>query len=84
MRGKIELSLTDETVREAWALQCPKCKSDQHIMIEVSSWARLTPDGTDVQEGEHFWEPNSACRCAKCDHWATVADFSVDEAGEGQ
>lgn len=77
-------SLLDETVREAWGLQCPKCRSDEHIEIQLKCWAVLTADGTDPDaasssEHYHYWDKQSPCRCDVCNHHATVEDFSTDE-----
>jgi hypothetical protein len=36
------------TVKEAWEMECPECKDDTTINIVISVWARLTPDGTDL------------------------------------
>ena len=77
-------TLLDETVRAAWGLECPRCKSDQHIEIELRCWAALSADGTDTDganDGNHYWDENSACRCDACNAEATVKDFQVSDEG---
>ena len=75
------------TVAEAWEMQCPQCGKDDCIEIEVTSWARLTPDGTDFADAmgcghEHQWTPESSACCTACDHCARVQDFHIDARPE--
>jgi len=56
------------TVKDEWGVCCPGCGSDEHLRVEVRSFADLTVDGTDVDDA-HDWDSTSACRCTACD-WA--------------
>ena len=65
------------TVREIWGLACPKCGRDDDLHVAVEMLAHLLPDGTEAY-GDQEWGPGSACACTDCNHWATVADFNID------
>ena len=68
------------TVAEAWDMTCPRCRRDEHIEVELTVWASLTADGTDIEAQDHEWNPRSLARCTHCDHSARVAHFWINRA----
>lgn len=70
--------MATETVKEVWGLCCPECGSDKNLVVQVKSWAQLTPDGTEV-DGDQEWDKNSHCACDACNWRGTVYDAEVDE-----
>lgn len=70
--------MATETVKEAWGLCCPGCGRDDALAVQVKSWAKLTPDGTDADDA-HEWDQNSACACDACGWGGTVFDAETDE-----
>ena len=70
------------TVRDEWAMICPKCGNDEQIDVLASCYVRLTPDGTDADashDGEHAWSTASAAKCCACGHTGIVREFMQDE-----
>lgn len=65
------------SVRETFGLACPKCGSDERILVEVTTFVRLHPDGTE-SAGDEEWGPDSYCECRNCSHQAQVSAFDVD------
>lgn len=63
-------------VRQSFGLCCPKCRVADHLMVQITTMARLHADGTEAV-GDHHWSQDSACGCTECDHWATVDAFAV-------
>ena len=53
-----------ETVKETWGMQCPKCGNDEELSVAMRVWGDLTPDGTDIDGGDHEWDGNSDCICS--------------------
>ena len=73
------------TVREEWAMACPKCGSDEQIDVLASAYVRLTPDGSDADashDGEHAWSVCSATKCCACGHSGIAREFGY--TGESQ
>lgn len=69
------------TVRETFGLACPICGRDDHLMVEITTMARLHGDGTE-SVGDEEWAIDSSCGCTACDHWSTVGAFIVSEGGQ--
>lgn len=69
---------TPETVRKLFDLACPQCKSDEHLMVVITAWAELSPDGTEAT-GDHEWDDTSACTCSACDLSGNVKNFRIDQ-----
>jgi hypothetical protein len=65
------------TVRENYEMECPSCKSDKDIQIQIELWVNLTPDGTLVGDQDHEWVGENPARCTYCDHVGTVRDFAA-------
>lgn len=68
------------TVKKEWEMQCPKCKKDSYLDVQVQSWVRLVPDGTDADEAsEHDteWDEDSRCDCRNCGNSGKVHQFKV-------
>ncbi len=65
------------TVRNEWDMECPQCKADNGILISVIVPALLTAHGTDIDGGDHHWEPDHAANCASCGFYGTVRDFNI-------
>ncbi len=63
------------TVRDTFEMACPNCGGDSQLVIYMHTWALLTPDGTDADDGEHVWDGNDDCACRACGHQGKVADF---------
>lgn len=70
-----------DTVRTLFAMACPTCASDAHLMIVITAWAKLSADGTDPS-GEHDWDDASDCTCNACDHAGTVQNFRISSGGQ--
>jgi hypothetical protein len=72
--------MTDQqTVRQGWGMCCPKCGRDGEIDIQMSSWRRLHPLGTDddaVNSDGYSWTDDSAAICGHCGHEGRVAEFA--------
>lgn len=65
-------------VFDEWSMRCPKCGRDDGLQIVITTFARLTPDGTE-DVGDHEWEDDSVCRCGHC-YWAgKVSDAKIEE-----
>ena len=60
-----------------WHLECPKCGSDEDLMIEIRMWAMVTTAGLELSDagGAKSWNGKSVCECGECNHSATVEDF---------
>lgn len=70
------------TVRKNFGLACPKCDSDEDIVVSVAIWVDVFPDGTlETLSSTHEWQNTSPCKCRSCGHRATVADFTVQDGG---
>ena len=66
------------TVRDEWDLACPDCGSDEHLQVELTTMADLTPDGT-TPFGDQEWDPTSYMRCENCGRDGHVRDFTAEE-----
>lgn len=77
------MSTTTPTVRDEWGLACPGCGSDEHLQVELSIMAKLTPDYTDTVSDDHIWDQTSYMRCENCGHDGHVSDFTIDEVPHG-
>lgn len=72
------------SLRITYDLVCPRCVNDQRLIVEISTLAHLSTEGTEPF-GDQYWGPSSACRCPQCDYHATVADFAAaDPQHEGE
>lgn len=67
------------SVKENWDMECPKCRSDENLVIGILTAALLTPDGTDIWEydSDHEWDDKSTCECAGCGHSGKVSEFEL-------
>ena len=79
---RIEKALAEpdesETVRDEWAMACPKCGKDDELDVLASLYVRLTPDGSDANtshDGEHAWSSLSATKCCACGHTGIAREF---------
>lgn len=63
------------TVRDTFDMACPACGVDEELAIYMHTWAPLTADGTDANDGEHVWDENDECVCRACGHNGKVGDF---------
>lgn len=68
------------SVKTEWEMACPKCGSDEQIMIIATVRIQLMEDGT---EGGHGgggfeWDEHSPCTCDKCGHSGEVEDFEAE------
>lgn len=69
------------TVREEYDLICPQCGSDEHLAVELTTMADLTPEGTDPY-GDQEWDHNSYMRCRNCGSDGAVCTFYVEEVSQ--
>jgi predicted molibdopterin-dependent oxidoreductase YjgC len=77
---KNEIDQIDSDYEEGWNIACPKCgEGCEEIAIQISVWIRLTPDGSEVQDGDHEWDENSKAECVSCGFKGTVKDFETIE-----
>lgn len=66
-----------ELVRDLFEIACPQCGDDSKLRILIETWAPLSPDGTDANDGEHHWDRRSSCACDGCNYLGSVSDFSL-------
>lgn len=66
-----------ETVREVFGMQCPKCKKDTHLFVEISARAKLSADGTNIDGQDHFWQERSSCSCDSCGWMGIVKEARI-------
>lgn len=71
---------TDDTVRHIFNMACPACGSDEDLLVDITTLAYLTADGTEAT-GEHDWDDESGCRCSACDHTGKAKDFRINNGG---
>jgi len=74
----------EDSVRNSWSMECPKCHSDEAINIacHMSINVQLTTDGTiedDQSSTGHEWDDDDAAWCGDCDFEGTVRDFNMDK-----
>ena len=66
----------------AW--RCPNCAS-RDLKVSVEMWARLIQedDGenfeTEIEDGDHEWDSESAMVCLDCGHGGKVCEFTTDD-----
>lgn len=69
-------------------LQCPECGQTEElfaitatciITAYVNTWEEMYTD----ESGDMEWDGSSNCRCLKCGHIGTVADFHTLPPDEG-
>ena len=73
-----DISANPRTVREAWQMQCPKCRADNEIDITAMVDVRLMPDGSDTYEsedGNHYWDDTSPATCGGCGFHGPAREF---------
>ena len=61
-------------------MTCPKCGQTEALHIAVTSWVKMTDDGTDgMADGlpsyDTEWDENSPCQCPECDHFGVAHEF---------
>jgi hypothetical protein len=64
---------------------CPECKDGDNLDILVRAWARLSEDGTDLDQSEdssHDWDGNSRVVCCSCDWCGRVNELVKDGTEE--
>lgn len=66
------------TVREEYDLICPQCGSDEHLSVELTTMAYMTPEGTDPF-GDQEWDHNCYMRCINCGNDGTVCTFYFEK-----
>lgn len=65
---------------KALNIKCPECGNDAEVMISATSWFRVTPDGSAVNEGAVDWGQENIAYCPSCRHSGEVKDFIKEEA----
>ena len=65
------------SVRETWALQCPRCSRDDKLHVVAVTQAHLLPDGSEDVEGPE-WSSDSTGWCTACEFQGVVLDFAID------
>ena len=71
------------SLRTTYDLVCPRCADDRRLIVEISTLAHLSAEGTEPF-GDQYWGPSSVCRCPQCDYHATIASFAAaDPQHEG-
>lgn len=69
------------SVEEQWLMHCPSCGDDSRLTVQVKAWAKLSADGTDVDDSDHEWNGESQCYCG-CG-WGGIADDAMRAVEEG-
>ena len=57
------------------SISCRQCGRADELDVEILVWARLTDDGTDIDEAhqtDHEWDDNSMLHCDHCGHSETI------------
>ena len=70
-----------EKLDNDFGMKCPHCDASDEIDIAATIWIRLCPDGTDVtaaENGDHYWNDDSAAVCQSCGHVGIVEEFDID------
>lgn len=62
-------------------MACPNCGGRRKFFISFSGTCVLNDHGSS-DDGDHEWEDSSSCRCADCDHGATVKEFTIEGLDE--
>jgi hypothetical protein len=75
-----DLSAYEESKGNQFGYKCPKCGSDEHLSIQITTWTNLFPDGCD-SGGDSEWEHNSQAVCGNhnCDWSGVVRDLRGDD-----
>ena len=63
-------------------LRCPKCGETEGLDICLFVWARLTEEGSDLDEAHNHdrdIDPNSSVFCTGCEYNGTMEEFETDE-----
>jgi hypothetical protein len=60
-----------------WNMQCPKCGSDEAVVVQVLVWAHVDVDHVEPG-GESMWTDSSPCHCGVCQHFGEVRKFRID------
>jgi len=60
-------------VHDEWGMRCPKCKKDNRLGIQITTWALLTGNGSE-EYGDHEWYGDSPVICQSCGWQGTVAE----------
>lgn len=66
---------------------CPRCKTGDKLSIEITVWATLVPDGTDIEGQDHEWDDASKVMCKgkdSCNWTGIVGDLIQLPEGEGK
>jgi hypothetical protein len=66
-------------VSQQYGLQCPSCRSDDDLLIEITCIAELNRNGVGAFLGER-WSPKSFCGCNRCGHTGAVINFAIADA----
>lgn len=62
-------------------LQCPKCKQEDELLVQVREWVSLSDDGTDPYAdsvdnmGGPEWEDTSPTICPECKFTGPMKKF---------
>ena len=59
-------------------MRCPKCGQEDRLKIEVPLMCEVTDNGSEVIDGDHFWNESSFCHCPECDHEGKLCDFRIE------
>lgn len=66
-----------KSIGNIWNMQCPKCGSDEAVVVQVTVFAHV--DGAGVEPGgERMWTDSSPCYCGLCQHYGKVRKFRTD------
>ena len=58
-------------------VRCPECAYEDGFYIDARITVFVTDNGTEDQNGDYYWDNESACSCANCKHEATLKDFTI-------
>ena len=69
--------------------KCPQCGS-RELNVTVQCWAQLIQTGadddyvfeTELDDGDHEWDSESAMTCRDCRRGGKVSDFTIEEEEE--
>lgn len=56
---------------------CPNCGGRTAFVVNVTTFADLSDDGTDANVRDHEWGDMSPMRCLRCDHARDAWEFRV-------
>lgn len=66
---------------EGW--RCPECGQCDEFKVSAVQTVTLTDEGTGpVDNADAYYDDESFCMCARCEHEGKVSDFAVNSVAQ--